>query len=108
MPPPGGPATACRHSLRAVRDGAWTLSRYDASLSSRTAKLEEVSNPRLCATSYQRSRPQLRLFGLEDTLGEGASDGRVPPRVPVDLPDPYSRRSCCIWAPSNALAYDFL
>jgi hypothetical protein len=49
----------------------WTLSHYDVSLSSGTAKLEEVTNPRLFATSYQRNRPQLRLFGLEDALGGG-------------------------------------
>jgi hypothetical protein len=36
-----------------------------------TSKLEEVTNPRLFTTRYARSRPQLRLFGLEDALGEG-------------------------------------
>jgi hypothetical protein len=30
-----------------------------------------VTNPRLFTTRYARSRPQLRLFGLEDALGEG-------------------------------------
>ena len=48
-----------------------TLSRYDVSLSSREAKLEDVTNPHLFATGYRRSRPQLRLFGLEEALGAG-------------------------------------
>ena len=52
-----------------------TLSRYDISLSSkktrRSAKhsLHDVSNPRLFATRYQTSRPQLKLFELQDLLG---------------------------------------
>jgi transposase len=53
----------------AVEYGGRTLSRYDVSLS-REAKLEAVTNPRLFATQYQRSRPQLRLFELQDSLGD--------------------------------------
>jgi hypothetical protein len=41
-----------------------TLSRYDVSLSRDAAKLEAITNPRLFATPYQRSRPELRLFDL--------------------------------------------
>ncbi len=47
-----------------------TLSRYDVSLSPGEGKLEDVTNPRLFATKYQRGRPQLRLFALEGALGE--------------------------------------
>lgn len=53
----------------AVEYGGRTLSSYDISLS-REAKLEAVTNPRLFATQYQRSRPQLRLFELQDSLGD--------------------------------------
>ena len=49
----------------AVEYGGRTLSRYDVSLS-REAKLEAVTNPRLFATQYRRSRPQLRLFEQQD------------------------------------------
>ena len=52
----------------AVEYAGRTLSRYDVSLS-REAKLEAVTNPRLFATGHRS--PQLRLFGLEDALGEG-------------------------------------
>ncbi len=55
----------------AVEYAGQTLSRYGVSLSSGAAKLEEVTNPRLFATGYGRSRLQLRIFGLEDALGEG-------------------------------------
>lgn len=48
-----------------------TLSRYDISLSEGATKLEDVTNARLFTTGYGRNRPQLRLFGLEETLGEG-------------------------------------
>ena len=54
-----------------------TLSRYDVSLSSKRAQrpekqsLEDVSNPRLFATKYGRSRFQPKLFKLEEVLGEG-------------------------------------
>ena len=44
-----------------VEHGGQTLSRYDVSLSSGEAKLEDVTNPRLFATRYRRT-PQLRLF----------------------------------------------
>ena len=53
----------------AVEYGGRTLSRYDVSLS-REAKLEAVTNPRPFATQYQRSRPQPRLFELQDSLGD--------------------------------------
>jgi putative transposase len=69
---------ACREVAVWLGDGEMaveyvgqTLSRYAVSLSSGTSKLEEVTNPRLFTTRYARSRPQLRLFGLEDALGEG-------------------------------------
>lgn len=61
----------------AVEYAGQTLSRYDVSLSSkrtqRSAKrsLETVSNPRLFATRYGRSRFQPKLFSLEEYLGEG-------------------------------------
>lgn len=60
----------------AVEYGGQTLSRYDVSLVSGKAdrakrSLEDVSNPRLFATRYGRSRPQPRLFSLEEVLGEG-------------------------------------
>ena len=56
-----------------VEYGGQTLSRYDVSLSSGSAKrsLEDVSNARLFTTSYGQNRPQPRLFALEETLGEG-------------------------------------
>ena len=60
-----------------VEYGGQTLSRYDVSLSSKRAQrsekqsLEDVSNPRLFATRYGRSRFQPKLFSLEEYLGEG-------------------------------------
>jgi hypothetical protein len=54
----------------AVEYGGQTLSRYDVSLSRDAATLEEVTNPRLFATAYGRSRSQLRLFALQDALGD--------------------------------------
>lgn len=54
-----------------VEHASQPLSRYDVSLSSGGAKLEDVKNPRIFVTRYRRSRPQLRLFALEDALGEG-------------------------------------
>jgi transposase len=51
-----------------VEYGGQTLSRYDVSLSG-TAKLENVTNPKLFVTRYRT--PRLKLFGLEDVLGEG-------------------------------------
>ena len=50
--------------------GGKTLSRYDVSLSRDAATLEAVTNPRLFATPYQRSRLELRLFDLQDSLGD--------------------------------------
>ena len=52
----------------ALEYGGQTLSRYDVSLS-REAKLQAVTNPRLFATPYGTA--QLRLFELEEALGEG-------------------------------------
>jgi hypothetical protein len=51
-----------------IEYGGQTLSRYDVSLSSGSAKLEAVTNPRLFVTRYRT--PQLKLFALEDGLGE--------------------------------------
>jgi putative transposase len=51
-----------------IEYGGQTLSRYDVSLSSGSAKLEAVRNPRLFVTEYRT--PQLKLFALEDGLGE--------------------------------------
>lgn len=70
-----------------------TLSRYDVSLS-REAKLEAVTNPRLfsnpCGTA------QLRLFGLEDALGE---DGwlKALRLEKYAAPTPSSRRCSLTW-----------
>jgi transposase len=50
-----------------VEYGGQTLSRYDVSLSA-SAKLENVTNPRLFVSRYRTA--QLKLFGLEETLGE--------------------------------------
>ncbi len=55
--------------LKAVEYAGRTLSRYGVSLS-RNAKLEAVTNPRPFANQYQRSRLQLRLFELQDSLGD--------------------------------------
>ena len=52
-----------------VEYGGQPLSRYDVSLSSGAAKIEDVKNPRLFITRHKT--PQLKLFGLEDALGEG-------------------------------------
>jgi len=51
-----------------VEYGGQTLSRYDDSLSSAATKLKDVTNPRLFVTRYRT--PQLKLFALEDVLGE--------------------------------------
>ena len=51
----------------AVEYAGRTLSRYDVLLS-RDAMLEEVTNPRLFSTPHVAA--QLKLFGLEDALGE--------------------------------------
>ena len=51
----------------AVEYAVRTLSRYDVLLS-RDAMLEEVTNPRLFSTPHVAA--QLKLFGLEDALGE--------------------------------------
>ena len=53
-----------------------TLSRYDVSLVSKKAgrvkrSLEDVSNARLFATRYGRSRSQPKLFPFDEVLGEG-------------------------------------
>jgi putative transposase len=54
-----------------VQYGADTLSSYDVSFSPGETKLRAVTNPRLFATRHQRNWPQLKLFGLEEALGEG-------------------------------------
>ena len=51
----------------AVEYAGRTLSRYDVLLS-RDTMLEEVMNPRLFSTPHVAA--QLKLFGLEDALGE--------------------------------------
>jgi putative transposase len=52
----------------AVEYAGQTLSLYDVSLSG-AMKLEDVANPRLFATRHHS--PQLKLFALEEALGEG-------------------------------------
>ena len=57
-----------------VEYGGQTLSRYDVSLTSGAGgkrSLENVTNPRLFTTSHGQNWPQLRLFELEEMLGEG-------------------------------------
>ncbi len=54
--------------------------------------LEDVSNPRLFATRYGRSRFQPKLFSLEEVLGEGGwlkAEDYAPrrPRQPLALQD---------------------
>jgi putative transposase len=51
-----------------VEYGGQTLSRYEVSLSG-AAKLKDVKKPQLFLTRYQP--PQLKLFALEEVLGEG-------------------------------------
>jgi len=52
-----------------VEYGGQTLSRYDVSFSpGRRKGLKEVTNPQLFASRHQP--PQLKLFALEETLGE--------------------------------------
>ena len=49
-----------------------TLSRYEVDYRPHGGGgLREVGRPQLFETAHQRSWPQLRLFGLEDALGEG-------------------------------------
>jgi putative transposase len=52
-------------SLTIEREGE-TLSRYDVELAPDTGKLQSVGRPRLFETSHQRSRPQPRLFALDE------------------------------------------
>lgn len=54
-----------------VECGGETLSRYDISFSPGAARLQAVTNPRLFPTRHRRSHPQLKLFALEEALGEG-------------------------------------
>lgn len=51
-----------------VECGGDTLSRYDVSLL-REAGLKDVTNPRLF--SIEHPSPQLKLFALDEALGEG-------------------------------------
>jgi len=52
----------------AVEYGGDTLSRYDVSFSPGAPRLEAVTNPRLFSTKHRS--PQLKLFALEEALGE--------------------------------------
>ena len=52
-----------------VEYGRDTLSRYDVVFSAGSPKLEAVTNARLFATRHRA--PQLKLFALEEALGEG-------------------------------------
>lgn len=52
-----------------VEYGGDALSRYDVSFSLSETRLGNVTNPRLFATRHRT--PQLKLFGLDDALGEG-------------------------------------
>ena len=52
----------------AVENGGDTLSRYDVSFSPGNTKFEGVTNAQLFATRHRS--PQLRLFALEQVLGE--------------------------------------
>jgi len=52
-----------------VEYGGDTLSRYDVSFSPGAPRLEDVTNARLLATRHRP--PQLKLFALEEALGEG-------------------------------------
>ncbi|MDP9477405.1 MAG: helix-turn-helix domain-containing protein [Actinomycetota bacterium] len=52
-----------------VEYGGQALSSYDVSLSSGSTRLKDVTNPRLFVTRHRT--PQLKLFALEDALGEG-------------------------------------
>ena len=47
-----------------------TLSRYEVEYRPRDGGLREVRRPELFETTHRRSWPQLRLFRLEDALGE--------------------------------------
>lgn len=47
-----------------------TLSRYEVEYRSRGGGLKEVRRPKLFETAHRRSWPQLRLFRLEDVLGD--------------------------------------
>lgn len=62
-----------------------TLSRYDVSFSPGETKLGSVTNPRPFATRYRP--PQLKLFALEEALGEG---GRL---EALGLEEGYAPRS---------------
>jgi len=52
-----------------VEYGGQSLSRYDVSLSTGAKRLKDVTNPRLFVTRHRT--PQLKLFSLEEALGEG-------------------------------------
>jgi hypothetical protein len=83
------------HGEMAVEYAGQALSRYDVSLSRDEAKLEAVTNPRLFATAHRS--PQLRLFGLEDALGENGwlkalRLDEYAARSPADVPEHCSNR----------------
>jgi hypothetical protein len=48
-----------------------TLSRYEVEYQPRGGGLRDVRQPELFETAHQRGWPQLRLFRLEDALGDG-------------------------------------
>jgi hypothetical protein len=52
-----------------VEYGGDTLSRYDVSFAPGETKLVSVTNPRLFPTKHRP--PQLKLFALDEALGEG-------------------------------------
>ena len=52
-----------------VEYGGDTLSRYDVSFAPGETKLVSVTNPRLSPTKHRP--PQLKLFALDEALGEG-------------------------------------
>jgi hypothetical protein len=63
----GGDALSVEHAGE-------TLSRYEVDYHPRRGGgffLEEVRRPELFETAYRQSWPQLRLFGLEEVLGDG-------------------------------------
>jgi putative transposase len=81
-----------------VEYGGQPLSRYDVSLSMGAKRFKDVTNPRLFVTRHRA--PQLKLFALEEALGEGgwlkalklegyASSTRRRPQALQDVLFPY-------------------
>ncbi|MBA3475098.1 MAG: hypothetical protein H0T57_18060 [Rubrobacter sp.] len=48
-----------------------TLSRYEVEPLPGSDKLRDVGGPTLFENSHRRKRPQARLFGLQEVLGDG-------------------------------------